>query len=217
MLKNFGVASAMNGRIAGGGKPFVEVEGGLDIVGEPDEADVRSLAAVNALRESDFYVKPTNQSTELAQKLREENTDSVREFRWEQQELFAASGPDRIGRILSEREFFDLLGQICKFKANDWSARGMRGLSILKDGKWEYVGAVQCGYMPEFSLLLLDEHGVPTVEKYRGWRGTVLLRLILGGYVTEHEAHRVFGKPDPNRASRVYRRKLWEFRHRKES
>jgi hypothetical protein len=184
---------------------------GLDIQGTPDARDERSLAEVAAFAASDHMVNPTQETTEKYLELLDKNTDSVREYRWLDQEEYI--DPARIGVILSEWEFCFRLRKLIPIRVNDWSARGMRGLSVLKNGKWIYVGAMQCGYMPEFSIMNFNEHELPTTEKYRGWRGTVLLRLILGGYITEEDAHREFGKPIENSASRQYREKLFIYRN----
>lgn len=184
---------------------------GLDIVGEPDDNDKRSLAEVAALAASDRMVAPTQETTELYLRLNEENTNSVRGFRWENQEDFV--DPDRVGVILHENEFLTRLGKLGTFKPNDWSRHGMRGLNIFWQGKWKYLFAIQRGYAPEFSLMNFNEHQLPTTEKYRGWRGTVLLRLILGGYITEEAAHAEFGPPMLTRATLRYRLKLWKYRN----
>ena len=188
---------------------------GLDIQGTPDERDKRSLAEVAALEASDRMVKPTQETTELYLRLHEKNVERVRGFRWEDQDKLL--DPTRVGVVLSEREFLFRLGRILPVKVNDWTARGMRGLSAWKNGRYEYVCAVQCGYAPEFSLMNYNDYWLPTTEKYRGWRGTVLLRLILGGYITETAAHKEFGKPVANSASVIYRKKLYEYRNRKET
>ena len=185
---------------------------GLDISGEPDDADKRSLAEVEAFARSDRYVNPTQQTTEKYQQMHEENTAAVRAFRWEMQDELAREG-GRIGQIVSENEFLNRLQRICTAKYNDWTARGMRGLSVWKDGRWQYVCAVQCGYMPEYSVMTFDEHDLPLAEKYRGWR-TVLLRLITQGFASEARVDGVFGAPPVNAISRRYREQLWRYRNR---
>ena len=52
---------------------------------------------------------------------------------------------------------------------------------------------VQNGWMPEYTVMGFDDHGVPLAEKYRGWR-TCLLQLILKGLLTIELAHKVFGE-----------------------
>jgi hypothetical protein len=194
--------------------PFFK-QTGLDISGEPDEADQRSLAEIEAFARSDRYVHPTQETTERFQQMREMNTDAVREYRWEKQDELARES-ERIGRIVTENNFLSQLQRVATAKYNDWATRGMRGLSVWKDDRWQYVCAVQCGYMPEYSVMTFDEHGLPLAEKYRGWR-TVLLRLVTQGFVSEERVHQVFGAPPSNAASRRYREHLWRYRNREKN
>jgi hypothetical protein len=89
------------------------------------------------------------------------------------------------------------------------------GLWAAKPGTNEvvYICFMQVPYMPEWSVIRTDSHGVPWGEEYRGWR-TVLSQLILKEILTEDQAHKIFGKPALNRISRIYRRTLWNFRNR---
>jgi hypothetical protein len=213
MLKEYGVASARTGQIAKGGKPFTLEQTGLDIIDQPDEEDKRSLAEVEAFSRTDNFVKSTQQSTELAHKLTEENAAAVRDFRWAEQDELKAQ-EERIGRILHENDFFLKLESLIPIRRNDWTARGMRGFCVLENGNWIYPNAaVQVGYMTEYSIMEFDHHDLPVAEKFRGWR-TVLLRLIIQGYLDEKAAHEVFGMPPINDASRRYRHNLWRYRNR---
>lgn len=45
-----------------------------------------------------------------------------------------------------------------------------------QDGEKKYICAFEKGYLPEFSIVLVDDHDMPIKEK-RGWR-TVLTRLL---------------------------------------
>ena len=65
-----------------------------------------------------------------------------------------------------------------RFYLNDWSALGFRGLNMIRgSGRPAYVGAVQNGAMPEWSVIGEDAHGLRRREKKRGWR-TVLTILL---------------------------------------
>ncbi len=66
----------------------------------------------------------------------------------------------------------------------------------------------------EWSVLRLDNHGLPAGEEYRGWR-TVLCELIKKGAISEEKAHQIFGRPTDSVVSRRYRRTLFQYRHRK--
>lgn len=54
------------------------------------------------------------------------------------------------------------------------------------------VTSLQYPYSQEWSVMRFDKYNIPTKEKYRGWR-TTLLVLIVAGVITEEEAHRAFG------------------------
>jgi hypothetical protein len=71
---------------------------------------------------------------------------------------------------------------------------------------------VQIGFMPELSVMRFDEHGIPTTEKYRGWR-TALLQLILKSVIMERKANEVFGKPAVTPAFHRYNWTLKQFRN----
>jgi hypothetical protein len=211
MLKNYGIASGQTGAISKPGS--ITDLSGLDIVGEPDEQDRRSLAEVEAMLATDRFIQSTSETQELAHQQHELNTEAVKQFRWHKQEELAREG-DRIGRIISQEELLNGLNQIVPARYNLWSKRGMVGLSVLKDGNWKYACAVQCGYMPEYSVMRFDTYGLPLNEKYRGWR-TVLLRLIVQDLISETRAHEIFGAPPENRASRRYWEQLFNYRNRK--
>lgn len=187
---------------------------GLDIVGEADENDLRSLREVEAFAASDRYVEPTQQTTETFLRMREENTAAVREYRWEKQEELEREDVDRVGQILSQEIFLRGLNRITTARYNTFSRRGRVGLSVLVGSEWKYVCAVQLGYMQEYSVMTFDAHKLPLAESYRGWR-TVLLRLITMGFISEQAAHEIFGPPQICDASLRYRRELWRYRNRK--
>jgi len=78
------------------------------------------------------------------------------------------------------------------------------------------ISFMQIPAMIEWSILKLDDHGLPAGEEYRGWR-TVLSQLVRKGILTEKKAHDIFGYPTESIVSRRYRRTLWGFRHRREN
>jgi hypothetical protein len=180
-------------------------------------------------------IKSTQQTTELACRLYEENRAASKKYRMPNQDVFT-SDEERIGHILHYQPFIQRLKKILPARYNDFSRRGMVGLNLLvptiKGGHWMYPCAVQVGYMPEYSVMHVDRHDVATNEKYRGWRGTVLLRLITDtycpqcctngqclhpdalrcGYISEEAAHKEFGEPDLYNSS-LYRQALQYFRN----
>lgn len=93
----------------------------------------------------------------------------------------------------------------------------MRGLDMftyhtdLPPG-WKKICAIQVPYMSEWGIMNLDERGMFKSWKYIGWRGQVLLRLILAEAITEEEAHREFGVPQGEEVDREYRKILDNWR-----
>jgi hypothetical protein len=68
--------------------------------------------------------------------------------------------------------------------------------------------------MYEWSVLKLDQYGIPAGEESRGWR-TVAVQLVEKEIITEAECHKIFGVPPANQISARYFRSLWEKRHGK--
>lgn len=77
-----------------------------------------------------------------------------------------------------------------------------------------YITEIQIPAQIEWSVLRLDEHGLPNGYDYIGWRNAVSM-LIRKGVLTEERAHEIFGRPTDGIVSRRYRRTLWAHRHRK--
>ena len=75
-----------------------------------------------------------------------------------------------------------------------------------------YSAFLQIPAMIEWSVLAVDNHGLPAGESYRGWR-TVLSEMIKKDIITEQRAHEIFGKPTDSIVSRLYRESLWTVRH----
>lgn len=122
----------------------------------------------------------------------------------------------RGGRTLHMLEFVLKLNTLPRrrFFLNDWSVLGFRGLNIVRgSGRPQYVGAVQNGAMPEWSVIGEDAHGLRRREKKRGWR-TVLTILLDQKLITEKEVLQLFGFP-AGQSGRVFRMQLWEARNRK--
>jgi hypothetical protein len=78
------------------------------------------------------------------------------------------------------------------------------------------IAYMQTPAMIEWSVLRLDEHGLPDGESYRGWR-TVVSQLVRKEILTEEKAHDIFGRPTDSVVSRRYRKTFWAHRHRNES
>jgi hypothetical protein len=92
--------------------------------------------------------------------------------------------------------------------------RGMDNFTFHEDLPvgWKKICAVQVPYMSEWGVMNLDDRGMFKSWKYIGWRGQVLLRLILQGAITKEEAHNEFGVPQGTDVDREYLKILeaWE-------
>lgn len=183
-----------------------------DHLGLPDYSPDSALQAeINRLvNEKPDISKSSAGLQEDAAAAYEQNCQRVAQYRWKDQDELAKT---RLGKILSEREFLRLINKLGAFEYNDWTARGYRGLNIWRNGVRTYTGAVQAWYMPEYSTLRLDNHGLPTREKYRGWR-SVLISLIGQDFITEKQAIAVFG-PALGPHSYLFNRELQELRNRR--
>lgn len=161
-----------------------------------------------------------SQTVELAHEAHESNSEAVKRFRQPGQEKFT----DEKGRIRNLMHIHEFCGKLHAIlgPAADGGSRifintppsipgfdntKMKGLFIKMRGMdqfiydidlgpgWKKICAIQVPYMSEWGIMHLDAHGLFKSWKYIGWRGQVLLRLILAGAVTEEEAHKEFGVP----------------------
>jgi len=98
---------------------------------------------------------------------------------------------------------------------NSWTRVGRIGVNawVYRGGRMvpETITTLQYPYAPEYSIMRFDDHNVPTNERYRGWR-TTLLTLICADVITEPEAEKAFG-PALGPAGEFYRQQL--FLHRR--
>lgn len=162
--------------------------------------------------------KPHSAGLEEVIRQRELSTDYVKEYRFFRQfEDSLTDEKQRQGELMFCLDFVDKLNEILPAYLSGKIIKGMSGLYVftpdVKGGHWHYVCGVQASIMNEYSVIYLDAHGLPLNEKKRGWR-TVLLRLIVGGFITEEDADRVFGEPTSGPISRRHREQLYWFRNR---
>lgn len=155
---------------------------------------------------------------EEVMKQNELSTQSVKEYKFFRQfEDQLTDEKQRRGELMFCLDFVEKLNEILPAYLSSKVIRGLSGLYVLtpdvKGGHWHYVCGVQASMMNEYSVIYVDSHGLPLNEKKRGWR-TVLLRLITNGFITEEDAHRVFGEPFSGAISRRYREQLFYFRNR---
>jgi hypothetical protein len=177
---------------------------------EEDPALLQAMAEY-ASRVSD--ADASSQTKDELARLRQASDESAREYQWLSPEEYRNEG-DRIGRIMHNVTFLNLLekaGVKCWFRPHPQA--GKITLIVQKKDLPAEVGCwCQAGFAPELSIMRFDEHGVPTTEKYRGWR-TPLLQLILKGYISEKKAVEVFGRVPVTPAFARYNATLQSFRN----
>lgn len=164
------------------------------------------------------HEKPHSAGLEEVIRQRELSADYVKEYRFFRQfEDKLTDEKQRRGELMFCLDFVDNLNEILPAYLSATIRNGLSGLYVftpdVKGGHWHYVCGVQACMMYEYSVIRLDSHDLPINEKKRGWR-TVLLRLITGSFISEEDAHQVFGEPFSGPISRRYREQLYWFRNR---
>jgi hypothetical protein len=154
------------------------------------------LAAAVAEYSTHRHDDSSNQTKEALAEQKELSDEIAKEYQWCTPEEYREIQM-RFGRIMTHAELINKLRDECHLKVYYRDHPHPDKLVLLysdSDGmkQPEMACWVQNGYMPEYTVMGFDEHGVPLAEKYRGWR-TVLLQLILKGILTEEVAHKVFG------------------------
>lgn len=64
------------------------------------------------------------------------------------------------------------------------------GFYTIKNGEKTYICSFEKGYMPEFSIIQVDDRDMPIKER-RGWR-TVLTRLLQTGSIKMYQINNAF-------------------------
>jgi hypothetical protein len=182
---------------------------------EMDDGISAELAA-----EIDEYAKnryeedqSSSETKELLAMMREQNDENAEGYQWLKKSEYA-NEEERTGRVMHSAELVNRLrksGIKCHYRQHVHADKAV--LYITVGGREELAAWVQQGNMPELSMMNFDEHGVPTNEKRRGWR-TVLLQLILKGYITEDKAVKFFGHPKLTAAFDRYNSTMYSWRNR---
>lgn len=148
-----------------------------------------------------------------------ELSDSVaKEYQWLTPEEYEQIEP-RIGRPMNFATFITKLRNDCKLKCFYREHVHADKLTLVHTNaaattEPEVACWVAYGWMPEFSIMRFDDHGVPLNERRRGWR-TCLLQMILKGILNESTVTRVFGEAT-GPASERYNSLLQANRNREE-
>lgn len=178
---------------------------------EGDDPALLEAMAEYASRVSD--AEGTSETKETLARQKEENAATAQQYQWVSPEEYKNEG-DRIGRIMHSCVFIDILrkaGVKCWYRTHPQP--GKITLIVQRQALDPEVGCwCMIGFAPELSIMRFDDHGIPTAEKYRGWR-TCLLQLILKGVVSEKKAEEIFGKPATTEAFQRYNRTLRDFRN----
>ena len=160
------------------------------------------------------HEKSSSQNEEELCKQKEINDEISKQYQFLHPSEYADAGP-RIGRIISNADFINMLRTECHVKCFYVEHPQLDKLTLLVQINEHSGLEVGCwtayGMMPEYSIMSFDSHGVPLAEKYRGWR-TCLLQLILKRMITEEIVDKVFGKAT-GPASERYNRTLYGFRN----
>lgn len=164
------------------------------------------------------HEKPNSAGLEEVIRQRELSSDYVKEYRFFRQfEDGLTDEKQRQGELMFCLDFVEKLNTILPAYLSGKIIKGLSGLYVftpdVKGGHWHYVCGVQASIMNEYSVIHVDSHGLPLNEKKRGWR-TVLLRLIMGSFITEEQAHAVFNEPFSGPISHRYREQCYWFRNR---
>jgi hypothetical protein len=183
-----------------------------EMMGEFNDAAL--VAAIEEYSQRVSDAAPTAQTDEELCRLQEQNENKAKEYQWLTPQEYADAG-DRVGKVKGVATF---ITQLQKAGLNCWYRRHPHPdkltLVVVNElSKEAEVGCwVQFGFMPELSVFRFDDHGIPTTEKYRGWR-TCLLQIILKGFITQEKAEEIFGKPPTTKAFHRYNRTLQAWRN----
>lgn len=159
----------------------------------------------------------TSETEELLQQIHDNRLEDAKQYKLQDQHILEDEAP-RIGKKLRHTEFINILRKKLRCWYNPVPFRGIVGLRAIRNGYeqlgLQFVCGVKLGPTTEYDTFHYDSRGLPLNKKTIGWR-TVLLVLIAKGFVTEEEAHRLFGQPALGRASLLYRKELYRIRNKR--
>ena len=145
-----------------------------------------------------------------------ENSDRMAaQYKWNDQEMLTNEAARKVNPVSTIEFIKKLKTNGIKCTVMDNGLKGTLGLWCVppnRTDKLRYVCFIQVPAMYEWSILRLDDHGIPSGEKFRGWR-TVAVQLVEKEIITEQQCHQIFGVPSPNTISARYFRSLWEKRN----
>ncbi len=170
-------------------------------------------SAVNAYAERRYELEETsNQNKELLAEQREINREVAKEYQWLSEDEYKDHDA-RIGILMSHADLINKLrkaGVRCHYRQHPHPDKAT--LYVIHHGEEKVAAWVQInGIMPEYEFVNFDERGVVVNTRRRGWR-TVLLQMILKGFITEELAEKTFG-PARGPASNRYNATLYAIRN----
>lgn len=184
--------------------------------------DAKLRKEVDAYSRKPRHGRSDSLTEEELARMREDNIEAGEEFRMYQQEELLDE-KSRMGRPMRDVDFLARLQEIAPaafvlgYGETSKGRYYVIGLRIWvptdKGGSWCFISQVQTGVTPEFSIIRVDDHNVPSGFKYIGWR-TVLLRAIIKGALSEEIVEKYFGDVTTGAPSRRYRAQLNGFRNR---
>jgi hypothetical protein len=180
-----------------------------------EKLDPKLAAEVEEYSQHRYADSKSSEAKEELCRQQELSGQVSKEYQWLTPEEYADI-ESRIGRVMNHGEFIGKLRDGCKLKCFYRDHPHADKITLVctdTDGAQELQVAcwVQNGYMPEYSIMRFDEHGVPLNERRRGWR-TCLLQMILKGIINEKDVNRVFGRAC-GPASERYNKMLYGFRN----
>jgi hypothetical protein len=171
----------------------------------PERFDPVLKAAMEEYADRPFHEKTSSQNVEMLHYQKELSWAQARDYRW----LKMCDYEDIEARLIDpmhSSKFIKKLrnaGLECFYVGEVYN--GLLALYVTPKKPYpddsgrptrepRFATGVQHGYMPAYSVMRFDSHGVPLNESYRGY-WTVLLRLVLDGYATEKQVKAEFGEP----------------------
>lgn len=155
----------------------------------------------------------TAQSEETLAEWKEGNAAIAREYQFVKPEDYKDEAA-RVGRIMGHDEFILILRKKLNLKCFYREMGHPQKIALwvvrAEGTPAESMGFVKRGLTTELSIMRFDDHGVPLDEKFRGWR-TVLMNLVMKGFLKEHDVRRVFGRAK-GPASEKYNAFMQQFR-----
>ncbi len=154
---------------------------------------------------------------------REDSERMAAQYKWTDQAVLTDKASRRVNGMMT-RDFIEhklrANGIKCALMQSDWAGPLGTPTAALwcvpptRTDKLRFVGTVDIPMMYEWSILHLDQYGIPADRDTIGWRD-LAVALVQKEIISEAQCHRIFGAPPPNKISARYYRTLWEKRHGK--